>query len=77
MGDTNPLRTCSACGIRDADPRHATDHGGGVVTTLHMDCCALANDCELCHQQIKDAKGAKGDALRAHLVSLTASTPEV
>lgn len=66
---TAPVRTCLACGGRDDHPRHVFDVGIGADVTLHMDCCALTRDCEICKAQLADApKGAKGDKLRDYLL---------
>lgn len=70
---TNAVRPCIGCGQSDDHPRHEIVVADGQHTSVlwHMDCHAAAG-CEVCADQIKGAKGAQGDKLRAHLVSLPA-----
>jgi hypothetical protein len=64
----NPVRSCLGCGQSDDHPRHVVDIGGTMTANFHMDCHVQLADCEVCAAQIADAKGAKGDELRAHLL---------
>ena len=70
------MRHCTSCGQVDDHPRHVigtidgTDGG-----CFHMDCHALLG-CQLCLHQLRDADGAQGDQLRAHLTALGPLTPE-
>ncbi len=65
---SNPVRTCIGCAQSDDHPRHVLATPDGAAVTWHMDCHAIASDCEVCKAQIAEAKGAKGDKLREHLV---------
>jgi hypothetical protein len=69
---TNPIRTCPVCVQTDDHPRHVTDLNGEITLALHMDCCAIARDCQVCQAQLHAVGGAdgnpKGDKLRAHLL---------
>lgn len=66
---SNPVRTCIGCASQDDHPRHVIATGDGAAVTWHFDCHTIASDCESCKAQIAGAKGAKGDKLRAHLVT--------
>ncbi len=70
---SNPTRTCLACGGTDDHPRHVLDVGNGTTVNFHMDCHSIASGCEVCAAQIEDAKGAKGDKLRTHLLKTDAT----
>lgn len=69
---SNPVRTCLGCAQTDDHPRHEIAGPGGVVG-YHMDCCAIARDCEICKAQLDGVGGVagnpKGDKLRKYLVS--------
>ncbi|HEY9413634.1 MAG TPA: hypothetical protein VIQ30_02640 [Pseudonocardia sp.] len=67
-----PQRTCNRCGQTDDAPRDVI-YGGA---NFHMDCHALMG-CPTCIKQLADADGAQGDDLRAHLISLTPTTPNM
>lgn len=69
MTDKNPTRTCIGCAQTDDHPRHVVAMPGGVEVTWHMDCHAIATECEICVGIVASANGAKGDKLRTHLVS--------
>jgi len=64
------MRVCVACTQTDDHPRHIIDLGNGSEAGMHPDCCVMVRDCAVCKTQLADAKGAKGDQLREHLVSL-------
>jgi hypothetical protein len=70
---SNPVRTCIGCAQSDDHPRHVIATGDGAAVTWHMDCHAIASDCDICKAQLADVGGVKknpkGDALRAHLVT--------
>ena len=66
---TAPVRPCIGCGQYDDHPRHVTATADGASIPYHMDCCAIARDCEVCQAQIAGADGAKGDELREHLLT--------
>lgn len=78
MRVTNPVRTCPVCTKTDDHPRHVHDTGRFTLA-LHMDCCAIAYDCEVCAAQLDGVGGVegnpKGDALRDHLVT-TSTAPD-
>jgi hypothetical protein len=63
------IRPCAACGKEDDHPRHVISLTPTESLFFHMDCHAN-NGCDTCKQQIADAKGAKGDKLRGHLIAL-------
>jgi hypothetical protein len=63
------VRACKGCDQIDNHPRHVFQ---GEEIGWHMDCHAIKAGCEICAHQIKDAKGKKGDELRAHLLHLRA-----
>jgi hypothetical protein len=75
----NPVRTCMGCNQTDDHPRHVIALATGQVS-YHMDCCVENNyhlrygeavrGCEHCTRTLADAPdGARGDALRAHIVA--------
>lgn len=70
---TNPVRPCIGCAQRDDHPRHVLVAPDGTQIPWHMDCHALASDCEVCTAQLEGVGGVdgnpKGDALRAHLIT--------
>lgn len=70
---TAPVRPCLGCAAYDDHPRHVVLEVGGVELPMHMDCCAMARNCEVCKAQLEGVGGVKknpkGDALRAHLVA--------
>ena len=65
-----PVRFCPICKIADTDPRHAI-YGDDPNVAKHMDCCrdAICPD-GTCAIILKDANGAKGMDLVAHIESL-------
>ncbi|GAB7053122.1 hypothetical protein JCM9534A_82480 [Catenuloplanes indicus JCM 9534] len=70
---TNPVRTCPICMTSDDHPRHVIDLGGDTQAAFHMDCCAIARNCEVCLAQLDGVGGVegnpRGDALREHLLT--------
>lgn len=70
---TAPVRNCVGCGGTDDHPRHVHALPDGTAFYLHMDCCAISKDCEVCKAQLEGVGGVegnpKGDALRKHLVT--------
>lgn len=61
------LRNCLGCGQTDDHPRHVI-HLGETEAAWHMDCHARTNPpCEVCADQIREAEGLTGHALRDHL----------
>lgn len=67
---SNPVRTCIGCAGKDDHPRHTTITADGAEVGWHMDCHKIATGCEICAGQLAGAKGAQGDKLRAHLITL-------
>lgn len=63
------MRTCIGCTQTDDHPKDIVDHGTFMVV-WHLDCHVITVDCRSCKNRLADAKGAKGETLRAHLVSL-------
>jgi hypothetical protein len=79
MAATLPVRPCIGCGQSDDHPRHEVVVGDGNHTSVywHMDCHVNSEaSCDLCKQQLADAAGAQGGALRTHLVALTPTVTE-
>lgn len=66
---TAPVRPCLGCAAYDDHPRHVLMTPDGADLPMHMDCCVMARNCEVCKAQLAEAKGAKGDKLRAYLVN--------
>lgn len=66
---SNPTRTCIGCAATDDHPRHVLALPDGSEVGFHMDCHVIATNCEVCSAQLAGAKGAKGDKLRAHLLT--------
>ena len=68
----NPVRTCPFCAKSDDHPRHVYE-AGGVDVAAHMDCHALAANCEICLAQLDGVGGVdgnpKGEELRKHLMT--------
>lgn len=69
---TAPVRPCLGCAAYDDHPRHVMIDSTGVDLPMHMDCCAMARNCEVCKAQLATvggvAKNPKGDELRAALL---------
>jgi len=66
----NLLRTCIGCASEDDHPRHVLATADGATVSWHFDCHQIATGCESCSGQLADApEGAKGDQLRAYLVT--------
>jgi len=63
------IRTCISCTQTDDHPKDIVDHGTFMVV-WHLDCHVIATGCPSCKTQLANAKGAKGEKLRTHLVSL-------
>jgi hypothetical protein len=62
--------TCIGCTQTDTDPKHIVDTNG-VNVIWHHDCHAIVAGCAVCKALLAEApKGAKGEALREHLVAL-------
>jgi hypothetical protein len=68
---SNPVRPCIGCTQTDDHPKHQVVTTSGESVFWHMDCHVLATGCDLCEQQTKGARGATGEALRAHLTRET------
>jgi hypothetical protein len=68
---TAPVRPCLGCAAYDDHPRHTLITADGAETPFHMDCCAMARNCEVCLAQLAEVGGInktiKGDELRAYL----------
>lgn len=65
-------RRCARCHQVDDHPRHGVGIPVGATGTpqsFHLDCHALMG-CPICIHQLRDADGAQGDQLRAHLQTL-------
>lgn len=75
----NPVRNCIGCGQRDDHPRHVVVVGEAEVP-WHMDCHVITTGCAICEYQLAAVGGVdgnpKGEALRAHLVSLQPAVVE-
>ncbi len=69
---SNPVRVCVGCGGQDDHPRHVHTLPDGTTFSLHMDCCAISKNCEICQAQLAGiggiAKNPKGDKLREYLL---------
>lgn len=69
---TAPVRPCIACGQYDDHPRHVFATPDGAAVPYHMDCHAMAADCEVCKAQLATVGGVdknpKGDELRTALL---------
>jgi hypothetical protein len=70
---SNPVRVCIGCAARDDHPRHILIDAGGIELPMHMDCCVLARNCDICAGQLEGVGGVKGnpkgDKLRKHLLT--------
>ncbi len=66
----NVTTTCIGCGQADDHPKHVVVvNAAHDSVAFHMDCHAASSvACEVCASQIANAAGAKGDALRTHLI---------
>lgn len=77
---SNPVRTCIGCAKSDDHPRHVLATPDGAAVTWHMDCHAIATDCEVCKAQIATVGGVdknpKGDELRAALLKTGPGTKQ-
>jgi hypothetical protein len=62
-------RTCIYCQQEDDHPKHERILPGYVSVYGHMDCCAMATECELCGPVVKAADGKRGEDLRDHIMS--------
>jgi len=64
------VTTCIGCGQTDDHPKHVVVvNAAHDSVAWHMDCHAHASTaCEVCDAQTALAAGAKGDALRTHLI---------
>jgi hypothetical protein len=71
---TNPVRPCLGCSQSDDHPKHMTASPDGAFLAYHMDCCAIARNCEICAAQLDGVGGPggnpKGEKLRQHLMTL-------
>lgn len=69
---SNPVRTCLGCAASDDHPRHVFATPDGAAVSYHMDCCAIARNCEVCKAQLETVGGVeknpKGDKLRGALL---------
>ena len=68
-------RTCIGCGQTDDGPRHCIGVNGGGQITWHLDCHAIATNCDSCQSQVDKANGLKDTELREFI--LTNITPTV
>lgn len=68
----NPVRQCLYCLGTDDHPRHSSLVGETWIDP-HLDCCAVARNCEHCKAQLEGVGGVegnpKGEELRAHLMT--------
>jgi len=64
------VTTCIGCGQTDDHPHHVTVvNAQHDSVSWHFDChSASSAACESCARQLEGSNGAKGEALRAHLI---------
>jgi hypothetical protein len=64
---------CLGCSQVDDHPRHTVVGPDGAELGMHMDCCVIARNCELCRAQLEGVGGVdgnpKGELLREHLIT--------
>jgi hypothetical protein len=70
---SHPVRICIGCATFDDHPRHNIVNHDGTDSPMHLDCCAIARNCESCRAQLEGVGGVegnpKGEALREHLIA--------
>lgn len=62
-------RLCDGCKQIDDHPHHTDTDAQGVTLSMHMDCCRDLRGCPVCQVVLERANGAKGDELKAAIVS--------
>lgn len=71
-------RTCMGCGQTDDHPKHDAVQRDGSSAHWHFDCHARVDPpCESCAWQAKDANGATGEAMQAHILRIHAERSAV